>query len=64
MDKRRLSHVGLAALVSCSLLFAVYAPMQWSGIAGYSLAIAALVVWIYVAGRQYQQRKKKLQPKA
>ncbi|CAM4193116.1 hypothetical protein GCM10009799_11860 [Nocardiopsis rhodophaea] len=61
MDKRRLPHIGFAAFVSCSLLFATYAPVQWSGIVGYGVGSATLIVWAYFAGSQYQQRKKSLQ---
>ncbi|GAB3441364.1 hypothetical protein GCM10027570_07470 [Streptomonospora sediminis] len=63
MDRQRLSHVGFAAFVSCGLLFAVHAPVQWSGIVGYSAGFAILIVWAYAAGRQRQQRRS-LRPKA
>lgn len=63
MDKRRLPHIGFAVFVSCSLLFAAYAPMQWSGIAGYGAGAVALIVWAYFAGGQYQQHRKILQRK-
>jgi hypothetical protein len=55
--KDRLPHIGFAILVSLSVLFAAYAPFQWSGICGYAAAMIFLVGWIYYAGRQHQKRR-------
>ncbi|MFD6950150.1 MULTISPECIES: hypothetical protein [unclassified Nocardiopsis] len=57
--KDRLSHFGFAVLVSCSVLFAAYAPFQWSGIVGYAVAAAALIIWAYYAGGKYQEHRAK-----
>ncbi|RNL86941.1 hypothetical protein EFW17_03510 [Halostreptopolyspora alba] len=62
MDGRRLSHIGFAAVISCGPLFAVYAPLWWSGIAGYGVVFAVLIVWAHFVGRQYQQRKRSSPP--
>lgn len=49
--KNRLPHAGFAILVSLSVLFAAYAPFQWSGVFGYAVAIISLIGWIYYAGK-------------
>ncbi|WP_017609121.1 hypothetical protein [Nocardiopsis xinjiangensis] len=57
LDKRFL-HVGFALLTSGSVLFAAYAPAWWSGVAGYTAAMATLIVWAVFAGTLYQKQKK------
>lgn len=56
LDKR-FPHIGFAFLVSSSVLFAAYAPVQWSGIAGYAVAMATLIAWAAFAGALYQKQK-------
>ncbi len=57
--KDRLPHAGFAALVSFSVLFAAYAPFQWSGIAGYAAAAVALIAWASYAGGKHQEHRAK-----
>ena len=57
--KQRLPHLIFGVVVCGGVLFAVYAPVMWSGPTGYAVAGTSLIPWAYYVGTQGKNKTRR-----